>query len=252
MLKIDIGKPIGMIKGGYNDGRLICIYEKKTEEETDTGVHEIDLLEGKIKPLMNYEERGVYYIAGPSGSGKSTYAINLIKDYIKMYPKSDFFLFSRTSYKNDPVFNGMKISQIKIDESLLEKPIDIEKELNENSILFFDDCNTVQNIALKNYLDRLMGDVMEVGRRLKINIIITNHLVLPQEMKIKRTIMNEVQYLTIFPQSGSSQQITYALKTYFGLNRRQINKILELSSRWVTIIKHYPMSVIYEKGVYIL
>lgn len=248
MLNTTRGRPIAMIMGGDNDGKLICI-----DENCENGYEDIILGENsKLKVLMNMKERGVYYIAGPSGSGKSTAAINLIKDYLKMYPNTEFYVFSRTDAKQDPAFKGVKINQIKIDESLLDNPIDISKELSERSILFFDDCGTIQDDKLKKYVEHLMSDVMEVGRRLNINIVITNHLVIPNERKFARTVLNELQYFTFFPKSGSSQQISYCLKTYFGLVKKQITEILKLNSRWVTVIKNYPMCVVYEKGVYIL
>ena len=44
----------------------------------------------------------------------------------------------------------------------------------------------------------------------------------------------------------------YLLDSYFGLDKDQIKKIKKLNSRWVTIMKTYPMIVMYEKGAYIL
>jgi hypothetical protein len=248
MLNTTTGKPIAIIDGGDNNGKLICI-----DENQEDGYEDIELVpNSKLRPLMNMIDRGVYYIAGCAGSGKSTYAISLIKDYLKMYPETEFYIFSRTNAQEDPAFAGVKINQIKIDESLLNNPIDIEKELGPRSILFFDDCNTIQNDKLKKYVESLMSDIMEVGRKLKINIVITNHLVIPNEKKFSRTVLNELQSMTIFPRSGASQQISYALKTYFGLSKKQINRILNLPSRYVTILKHYPMTVLYQGGVYIL
>jgi Cdc6-like AAA superfamily ATPase len=250
MLNTKSGKPIAIIQGGENDGKIICIDENKKDGFDDIFLDEQE--KSKFKPILDLKNRSVNYIAGPSGSGKTTQAVNLIKDYLKIFPKSDFYLFSRTDYKNDPAFKGMKISQIKIDESLLNNPIDIEKELGEKSILLFDDCNTIQDQKLKVYIENLINDIMETGRKLDITLVLTNHLVIPNERKFARTVMNEVQYITLFPKSGSSQQMTYVLKTYFGLNKKQITKILNLDSRWVTIIKQYPMTVLSEKCIYIL
>jgi hypothetical protein len=248
MLNTTTGKPIAIIDGGDNDGKLICI-----DENRDNGYEEIILTEdSSLRPVMNMKDRGVYYIAGCAGSGKSTYAINYIKDYLKMYPQTEFFIFSRTDARADPAYKGVKINQIMINDALLDNPIDIEKEIGNRSILFFDDCNTIQNEKLKKYIERLMSDIMEVGRKLNINIIITNHLVIPNEKKFARTVLNELQSLTVFVKSGGSQQISYALKTYFGLSKKQINHILNLPSRYVTILKQYPMTVLYQKGVYIL
>jgi len=97
-----------------------------------------------------------------------------------------------------------------------------------------------------------MADIMEVGRKLDITIVITNHLVIPNENKLARTIMNEIQSLTFFPQAGSNAQVEYALKKYFGLGKNQLNKIFDIKSRWVTVSKKYPMYVMYERGCFIL
>jgi hypothetical protein len=248
MLNTQSGRPIAKITGGPNNGEIICI-----DENREDGADEIILKDdAKAVPLLNFKERSVGYIAGPSGSGKSTMAANMIKDYLKVHPEAEFYVFSRTDTRTDPAYKGLKINQISMDEKLLNNPIDIEKELSERSILLFDDCNTIQNKQLKDYVDHLMSDIMEVGRKLGITIIMTNHLVIPNERKMARTCLNEMQTMTVFPKSGSSQQISYALKTYFGLSKTQINNILQLPSRWVQIIKSFPMTVIHEKGAYIL
>lgn len=222
-----------------------------SEYDSDDNLTAIESDE-KIEPLLNMEERSVAYIAGPSGSGKTTFALKLIKRFLKVYPDKPFYLFSRTDYKRDPAYKGMTVNQIMIDDSLIDEPIDVEKELSGGSIILFDDCNTIQNDKIKKQIDKLMADIMEVGRKLGIWIIITNHLVIPNEKKIARTIMNEMQSLTVFPKSGAAQQIRYALKTYYGINNKQIDDILALRSRWIMINKNYPMNVIYEHGVFII
>ncbi len=254
MFSINDGKPMAKIVGGEYNGEILYLRAESDESESDESEDLGTAVEfdGKLVPLLDVNQRSVVYIAGPSGSGKTTYALNLVKNYKKIFPNKDFYLFSRTDYKDDPAYSGMKIQQVKLDENLLENPINIEKELRGGSILLFDDCNTIQDDKIKKQIDKLMADIMEVGRRMDITIIITNHLVIPNERKIARTILNEAQILTVFPKSGSSQQITYALKTYFGLTKKQINEILSLPSRWVTIYKNYPMCVMYETGIFIL
>jgi hypothetical protein len=97
-----------------------------------------------------------------------------------------------------------------------------------------------------------MSDIMEIGRKLNIWLVITNHLVIPNEKKMARTIMNEMHSMTVFPKSGSAQQIRYALKTYFGLTNKQIDEIIKMPSRWITVYKSYPQYVLYDKGSFIL
>ncbi len=253
------GKPIAKIVGGNVNGEILylnrdkgCTSDTSSEDLSDSDDATEVEFDGKLSPILDVEQRSVVYVAGPSGSGKTTYAIKLIKNYLRVFPEKDFYLFSRTAYQDDKAYDGMRVQQVKIDENLLDHPIDIEKELRGGSILLFDDCNTIQNDKVKKQIDKLMADIMEVGRKLDITIIITNHLIIPNERKMARTLLNEAQIMTVFPKSGSTQQISYALKTYFGLNKKQIERLLQLPSRWVTIYKDYPMCVMYENGAYIL
>lgn len=231
---------------GYEDS-----YSNQSSEEDTEGFSEFNTNQ-KIEPLLDMENRSVAYIAGPSGSGKSSFAVMLIKRFLNVRRDCPFYLFSRTSYKLDPVFAGMKINQVMVDESIISEPIDITKELVGGCIVLFDDVTTIQDDKLKKAVDKLLADILEVGRKLRIWIVVTNHLVIPNEKKVARTILNEMHSLTVFPKSGSSQQIFYALKQYFGLAKDQVDKIMKLPSRWVMIHKHFPMFVVHEKGIYLL
>lgn len=281
MFSFKSGRPIAKIAGGKYNGEILylkkdeeemkcckckrcskkCLikpcckkcnkYLSSSESEEDLGDYfEID--DGKMIPIPKVDERSVDYIAGPSGSGKTTYSTNLARAFKKIYPEKDFLVFSRADIKNDPAFAGMRPAQVIIDESFVENPIDITKELTAGCLILFDDCNTIPDDKQKRAVDKLMADIMEVGRKLGIWIIITNHLVIPNERKVARTIMNEMQSLTVFPQSGSSQQIRYCLKQYYGLNNKQIDQILAIPSRWITVSRHYPMFILHEKGAFIL
>lgn len=254
MLSAKNGIPIAKIKGGRYDGSIIHVIdpESKKAKHDKTLTKEIAISDGKVVRMPKIEERGVDYIAGPSGSGKSTHASELIKGLQKIYPEKIFYAFSRTNIKDDPSLKDIKGYQIDVDDSLIDDPIDISRDFAGGSVILFDDCNTIQNEKLRKMVDQIMSDIMEVGRKMDIYIIITNHLVIPNEKKLARTIMNEMQTLTVFPKSGSAQQIRYVLKQYFGLNKDQIEGILELPSRWVTIFKSFPQCVVHEKGAFVL
>jgi hypothetical protein len=247
MLNTQKGKALCRISGGYNNGKIIYI-----DTESKCGLDAISLDNSKFEPLMDIKERGCFYIAGPSGSGKSSYASKLLQNFVKMAPRTKVFFFSRTNYRDDPVLKDLKLIQIPITEELLDKPIDITNDIPMGSCMFFDDCNTLQNEKLKKYIQGLIADILEIGRKLKLYIIITNHLILDNDKKFARTVMNEVQYITVFPKSGSMQQINYALTTYFGLTKRQIKHAMNTDSRWVTICKHYPITIFDDHEIYIL
>lgn len=241
MINFEKGRLIAKIKGGKNNNKLIYV---DCEDDSDDSTQELSLSDGKLVPLPNIDTREVVYVAGPSGSGKSTYASDYIKSYLSIFPERDFFIFSRTDAKDDPAFNNLDFHQVMIDESLLEDPIDITQELTNGCIILFDDVNTIQNMALKKAVDNLMADIMECGRKLEIYCVITNHLVIPNEKKMARTVLNECTSLTVFPKSGSTHQIKYALKTYFGYTNKQIEKFLKTKSRWITFYKTYPQIIL--------
>lgn len=248
MLNYSSGVPIAKVFGlrGRKVGKKLYL-----DSKNDSGYQPI-IQKVRVEPRLNPYERSVSYIAGPSGSGKTSYALSVIKPYLELFPEKPFFLFSRTDYKDDPAYKGLKPIQIPINEKIIADPIDITKELTGGSIVFFDDCNTIQDDKMRKAIEKLIGDILEVGRKLDITIVITSHLVIPNERKMARTILNEMQMLTVFPKSGSSQQIRYALKQYYGLTNKQIDQIIALKSRWVTISKSYPNYVIYENGCFIL
>lgn len=221
----------------------------------ENGLMNVKAIPGsKLVPLPDLMGRFVEYIAGPSGVGKSHVAAGLAKEWAKVNPRKPIYMFSRTDAKDDQAFKGLKTHQITLDDSLIEQPINIADELTEGgALMIFDDCGTIGNDKIKKSVEKLMMDAMEVGRKLDCNMIITNHLINPNERGLGRTIMNEMNYLTIFPKrSGSVKHIKYALENYIGLDKEQIAKIMQLNSRWVRVSKNYPKHVVHEHGAYIL
>lgn len=281
MISFKKGRAIAKINGGKLDNELLYINNEEIHDDSSgfcdcrncspkrckkrpccdyccfnddlpSDSKHIFINDGILSPIPKVEERGVDYIAGPSGSGKSTYAATLASVFKKVYPKSNFYIFSRTDCRDDPAFKHLNPIQVTIDDSIVDDPIDAVSELKGGCMVLFDDCNTIPNDKQRKAVDKLMADIMEVGRKLNIWIIITNHLVIPNEKKMARTVMNEMQSMTVFPKSGSVQQIKYCLKQYYGLNNKQIDMIVSLPSRWVTVFKNYPMCVMHERGAFIL
>lgn len=265
MLALNSGKPIAGFEKSNNwlgvvdpdrlppkkKTRRKKIYDSDDESE-DSGMTAFASTP-KLIPLPDLESRFVEYIAGPSGSGKSTMASQLALEFHNNYPKIPIYIFSRTDPEDDEAFDDLDAIYIELNEKLVEQPIDITKQGFESGcLMIFDDVSTVHSDAIKKEVSKLITDAMEVGRKLNCNMIITNHLVIPNEKKLARTVLNELNMLTVFPKSGSSQQIRYALKTYFGLNNKQIDEIIAAKSRWVRICKSYPMYVLHEHGAYIL
>lgn len=281
MLSFKKGRTIAKIKGGeYNDKTLyidssdIDLKKKKkkmllkkmkrhqknkkdesscsskdtsSESEEEKKMEEIELDDGVLVPFPKKGQRECLYISAPSGSGKSTYTANYIKSFKKTFPGAPIFLFSRVD--SDEVLDSISgIQRIMLNEELIQDPVK-PAELR-NSLVIFDDTDTIPQKSLRSAIIDLKNDILEVGRHYNIYIIITSHLI--SNYSETRTVLNECTSLTIFPRSGAAHQIKYCLKNYFGLDTEQVNRVLKLPSRWVTIFKNYPITVMYESGAYLL
>jgi len=254
----DNGKPIARLDLGNKKVEILSIVDPddpkyKSKGQVFTRYPEKGVLAKPLVPLPDPNSRFVSYIAGPAGSGKSTYASSLATQFRKIHPDKKIFIFSRTEADKDPAYEKLKPIQIDIDEDLLLNPIDITKEMSENGcLIIFDDCETIHNEKLKREIQKLIMDGLEIGRKLNLNMIITNHLILPNNKAFGRVLLNEIQSLTVFPKSGSAKQIKYALNEYFGLDNKQLKELFTLNSRWVTVSKTFPQYVLHARGAYIL
>lgn len=208
---------------------------------------EFVLTDGEMIPLCNPTNREVIYIAGPSGSGKSTWIGNYADNFHKLFPKKPIYLFSRVD--TDDALDRIKtIKRISLDEELINDPI-TPVELAD-SLVIFDDTDTIPDKKLLNAVNNLKDSILEIGRHQQIYVCVVSHLI--NNYKESRKVLNECHSIVIFPASGSSYAIKYCMKQYAGMDRQDINKLLKLNSRWVQVRKTYPQAVIYSKGVYLL
>lgn len=208
----------------------------------------------KLKPLVNDNKREVLYIAGPQGSGKSHYASEYLKEFKKIFPKKKIYMFS--GIDNDENFKGINgIKKMDMDdEEMLDDPIDVKKEL-VNSLVIFDDIDRSNNPEITNYLHELRNDILKNGRDQSgkdkdIYCLSTNHQV--TDGPRTRDLLNESTSITIFPQSGSRFGIERVLKHYLGMGKKEVDQVMNIPSRWVTIYKNYPQYLLHEKGAMML
>ncbi len=246
MFSTKAGNPLALIVTGDKKGELISI-----SDDGNLG-KDFMLRDGTMMPILNTNgERSVEYIAGPSGSGKSTIVADMVRRYLKANPTKKVFLFSRSPKEDDPIFKGIPFNQILLTEKLLDNKVDVTK-ISPGTLLVFDDVGTVADDRVRMAVEKIMMDVMEVGRKYKVSVIMTSHHVIPHDKKFARTVMAELKYLTIFPKSGSTYHIEDVLKRYLGIDTKNVKRILALDSRWVRIHAGYPRYVLYDKGAYLI
>lgn len=207
--------------------------------------------DGILIPLPNFHKSERSYVCGPSDSGKSYYTKKQLIQLRKVHPDKKIFIFS--DVQEDPEIDCIpNLTRFKIDDGLLNKKFDGNKLLPKlaEAICIFDDVDNMMNAKLGKVISNLRDTLLVRGRHQNISVICTNHLM--TNYKDTRTILNECSSITFFPRSGATHAIQYTLKKYCNMGAQDIQKVLKLPSRWVTVYKCYPMYICYEKGIYIL
>ena len=246
------GRKIARIKSNDKknviNGRFIYLIEKNYDdtESKDDNI-EIILPKGsKMVPLPNTDIVERLYVTAPSGAGKSTYAGNWLSEYKDIYKDDDIFIFS--SVNSDKALDKYDPIRIPIDKSILEEPLDINDYVE--SVIVFDDTDTIQNKKIRDAIGAFRDFLLEQGRHGDISMIVTSHVMMNYKSTVR--ILNECTSITFFPKHASPHHIKKWLKERGGVNKKQIKKILNLPSRWVTFYKTYPKYVVYEKGAFLI
>lgn len=224
------GKEIKKIENGHfpyitiKDGYMVPIPRIKKERE---------------------EKRENIFVSGPEESGKSTWASNYIRKYKKIYPKSKFYIFSGVS--KDAPLDELNPIRVKLDSKLVENPISIE-EFPYDSIVLFDDIDTLEDREVRREVLKLRDRLLEKGRHKGIYVISITHN--PTSGMDTKMSLLESSSVVLFPKGGDIYHMENVLKKYMGYNKKNINSIINLNTRWIHCHKRYPKYIIHEKGCF--
>jgi len=183
-------------------------------------------------------ERELIYITGSSGCGKTTFIKNYCELYHKIYPKAPIYLFSEKL--EDLSIDGLKfINRVVIDNNISEiADIPLENYL-PNTLLIFDDYDDLQ----KQYLvpiQSLISRVLKLGRQYKISAMIVSHLINPtKNREFNRNILLECQKIVFF-KNDNTYGNKYYLKTYGGMDKKQIDNVLSKDTRYIIFNNRFP------------
>jgi len=241
------GIKIGIIKGGRYDKRVLFLHDKYTDDEKEMNFEIPD--NGILQPLPHSakDQIEIMYVSAPTGAGKSYFSAQWVKQYLKKYKNNEFYLFS--SVNEDKSLDKYDPVRIDITEDILNDPI--QPEELADSVVVFDDVDTIRNPLIKNYVARFRDFLLEQGRHSNINIVVTSHVFMDNH-NTKR-ILNEATSVCFFPRGGGGKyHIKRFLKVYGGLEDDQIKKIFKLKSRWICFYRTYPNYIMHEKGAYII
>ena len=188
------------------------------------------------------------YIAGGTLSGKSFLAGRLARSYNRQFPSRNVILFSWVD--NDEAYKGVhKLKKIRIDEEMLENPIDLKEELR-NSLVIFDDIEHYNDKDIKKELEDIRDACINAGRHEFIDTIVCRQNFL--EHNKTKTALNSAFQAIGFPKSASRYQFSNWLERYMKFDKKLIKKILKLPSRWVLINITFPMYILFSSGCILL
>lgn len=239
------GIPIAIIKNSKSKKTPILSVDDKNNAKST--YNEIGLKDDELfQQIPNPEtERQILYITGRSGSGKSYYTLHYCLEYKKMYPKREIYLFSALT--EDTTLDKLKgLKRIKLTEEFCNE--EITSEDFKNSLVIFDDTDVISDKKIRNKVNSIMNNILQVGRHHFTSCIITTHTAC--NGKDTKVILNEAHSITIFPNGLGNRSLKYLLDSYLGLDKQQVNKIKKLNSRWVSILKTFPMTILSEKQSY--
>lgn len=189
------------------------------------------------------KEREMVYLYGMSGSGKSWLTRMYAGEFKARRPDYDIFLFSKIV--DDPSLVGMDFTPVDIlDEDIL---MDIDLETLKDSLVIFDDTESVESKAIDKKLWDLKNQIAQEGRHYNISCIITTHQAL--QYNKTRLLLSECTKYVIFPKSGGQKQMQNLMTIYAGLSKKEFADLKDLDSRWVMVNIAYPSYVVHEKGV---
>ncbi len=205
----------------------------------------LDMYDQRLSLIPSISGSDRIFIAGPTGSGKTSIISQYVKDFVKLFPEKKVYLFSDVD--KDPLLDTIpQIIRRKLDKDFLDNPIHTEEI--KNSLVIFDDIDSIQAPKILKAVQTLRDSVLRRGRHEDIlHVITTSHLL--TDYKNTRVVLNEATHIILFPSSGANNSINYILKTYVGLSPKQIPKVKKLKSRWVCFRINFPQLIITENQV---
>lgn len=156
--------------------------------------------------------------------------------------------YSDSESKNECPQEVSKIPEYPTDkERIYTGPINFD--VIGSSLCIFDDIDVVSNPAAKKAVQELRNRCLEIGRHAQVSMIVTTHQLMNyRETKI---VIMEATKVVVFPLSGARRQIRRFFESYTTLDKKNIDEIFKLKTRWVCVSKTYPQYILYSGGIYL-
>jgi hypothetical protein len=231
------------------DDELLRIFADTRESAISRNFMELKLNEGEfvILPYEKPNQVEIIYLTGPKGSGKSTSCRRYADTYKVYFPENRVFLISRK--EEDPILDDAGfITRIAVDDTFLEGEPLGPKDFTD-SLVIFDDIESISNKKLKEAVYQLKNDLMMTGRSENVYVMSVAHVGCNgHDTKIDLTEADA--FITY--DNNTPHHLERLLTVYGGLDKHQFKRVRDLKSRWVFTHKSRPRYIIGEKDVILL
>jgi hypothetical protein len=240
----NLGAPIAIIQSKKNGNKFIYV---KDGNSLKSFTCEHDETVQQIPNVL--KERDVIYCSGMSGSGKSYYIKNFAQYYQKLYKDQEIYVFSGIEEDSGSLDQIKNLKRVKIfEEGFLDSEFSLEDF--KDSLVIFDDLEMINNKPLKTKIMKLQHSMLCGGRHKQISVCVANHSVANgHETKL---ILNESNTIVLYCKGLGKRVLKYVLDQYLGQDKATIEKITRAKSRWVAILKTFPMVCLHERGAFVL
>lgn len=189
-----------------------------------------------------HKEREMIYCHGPSGSGKSTLVRKYAYEYKLLHPNNQIYVISKI--EGDESFGDMDYLQIPIEHEVLNS---LESKTFLNSLVVFDDTDTVSDKKLREKVDNLKDMIAQEGRHYNTTAFICTHMACNYQKT--RILLNECQKFIVFPQSGGKKQAKNMFVNYGGITNKKYELIAKEPSRWCMLNNTYPNYLVFDNKI---
>jgi len=214
-------------------GKIVAIIKDETEgskkEKKSKPSQELYVCDNKKAKEVRHPETEIQL-----GSGKSHWCRQFIGEYHKAYPSRPVYMLSALT--EDTTLDKLScIKRIKLSPEFLED--ELKSADFADSLMIFDDCDTIANRKLRKKVLEIQSDILSTGRHYNVSCLVTTHT--PCAGLDSKLILNECHSCVIFPAGLGGRAKSYLLETYLGLDKLQIRKLKDIESRSICFIKGF-------------
>ena len=125
--------------------------------------------------------------------------------------------------------------------------LDID-DLPDNCLVIFDDTDTLKNKDILKNINNLKDQILECGRHKRITALITSHLACKSNET--KTLLNESHQIFFYLKSGCNY--SRLLEHYLGFDKKQIQKLKKIDSRFICFCRSYPQCFYSKNEIYLM